>query len=1531
GEVEDYSVKIVNPNYAALTQTTGTGLPNYFSSLNINTNRADDAVTLSKNINTNDFLQVSNGTFNAGNYTIGINGDLINNVSNGFNAQTSTVIISGFDKDTVRGDYPITLNKLKINKQYTTEKVYCKTNITVKDTFALETNNIFFIDSSKTITLNSGSNLTPGAGSFSQNRMIEFSNINDSLYNTYNITKLFGSVPANGKRSFTFPLGTDGQYHPADLAFTAGSASTPTVSIGLRNFKHPARLTDKALNIFWSFSSSGFNGTVTIDSLKMRYYDSNISGELQRYIPGRHKTPGGWEINLGNNPLAKVPGADSLIITIKNDNSGINGDYTAGEPLIYFPGRVFYSINTGEWNNKFNWSNDPDAKHTGPAASYFPGMLFEDDTVNIDGHIITFKDSINISLDSIRIGGTNPVGGQGQLIFGATPLAKSLTVRQMFLDEDGLVTGLTPGGRADTLKIKGSLTNQTSAPMVLRNDLSNSTTLKFIGIGHSYITGTGEWGQPGNLVLAKEGGLSDTLSILSEKYYDAVDNAQSFKFNFWSGIFLNEIDKVFTLSTANETNEMGTNSGIDSRDGSIISQAGLTTNMNTSINIDGGDLIIGDEANEHLLYKTGTSLSISSGELRVAGGLSRALSNSIMDFTLTNGEVKVNTEGNTEQIGFDLSNAGSSFSMTNGRIIIANAAGTTPMQFDYRVNAQGGIGMEGGILQCGDTTLTPDGTLIKIGGNLPVYSLHFANDPSRTATTQITEEVFNIKGNWCNDFNHLFNLSGNTVYLGGNLSNYGTFSAVPTVATSSPWQIVLNGTNGQHLLSNDDVLELYNLRIDKPGGQVFLSDTGNSNLLIRNTLEFSTDNLAYITAPVEEDKYVEISPIDGVSNPQILRNGKGHIHGRLYRYIGSGIQNVFFPIGADSIDFFRPATFSTLGNDNTPGLLGIINHNFNHPDILDAGVDTSTNVQSYWNIFPKDDSFRLAAGRNYSLKLQFLNPGDIRNSVSPLFFEQRMYTPPCPDPPDACDGSGSWVEINTPARTDSTSSSLNNTDFGDFVIGFPSGVTFYSYNNGNWNNVNTWSWDGYTGPQNVPTRIPNEQYDIVRVGNGKTVTVPDGFIPRIRSVFVEKYNGIPGYLQINGNLNYIGGSSFSLADSCTLGIQHLNGIAPETDPTRGAIQTSIRNFGVSRYLFNSSYGSQNTGYGMPDSIKAIIVDNPSTPTNSVFISHSAGGPGLRILDSIYIRQGELQSGNRTISLYGTMLIDSINFNNNVNYARFGPLEGIFTFAGSNNKYIVLKNRIGVSFHNLNILGGNIFAIDSNSVANDTSNVKIKNTLNFTGPGLFTLEQGARPVNLVIESSLTNRITGAASDRFIRTSPNSGYLKRRVATGNTYSFPVGSLDINGTTNLYAPASFEAGASGSAGWIAVRTSKGEQISGAHKMISSNPNAIFLRRYWTIDSVTTTINGKWNFTYNDADLVAPGDEIEFTKIGRWRPVKEQTPGIWANPFTTLTINTGTNTFSTDANFSYDGFIGDWLMGNDYAFRRIFFSKQSGNWNDP
>ncbi len=90
--------------------------------------------------------------------------------------------------------------------------------------------------------------------------------------------------------------------------------------------------------------------------------------------------------------------------------------------------------------------------------------------------------------------------------------------------------------------------------------------------------------------------------------------------------------------------------------------------------------------------------------------------------------------------------------------------------------------------------------------------------------------------------------------------------------------------------------------------------------------------------------------------------------------------------------------------------------------------------------------------------------------------------------------------------------------------------------------MNSWSLSGYD-TQTIPSRIPNMITDIVRIGNGKKITlIDDGLNPKVRSVFVEKYKNLPGQLQINGQFNYLRGFSFYLNVSCTLGLQHIDGI-----------------------------------------------------------------------------------------------------------------------------------------------------------------------------------------------------------------------------------------------------------------------------------------------------------------------------------------------------------------------------------------------------
>jgi len=87
-----------------------------------------------------------------------------------------------------------------------------------------------------------------------------------------------------------------------------------------------------------------------------------------------------------------------------------------------------------------------------------------------------------------------------------------------------------------------------------------------------------------------------------------------------------------------------------------------------------------------------------------------------------------------------------------------------------------------------------------------------------------------------------------------------------------------------------------------------------------------------------------------------------------------------------------------------------------------------------------------------------------------------------------------------------------------------------------------------------------------------------------------------------GEIGYVKGDNFVLEDSCELGVQNLTGI--EGAGNNGAVRMSTApRYGVSVYVYNSSYGPQISGKALPSEIKSLIVDNSSVaPNNRVFIS-----------------------------------------------------------------------------------------------------------------------------------------------------------------------------------------------------------------------------------------------------------------------------------------------------------------------------------------
>jgi len=108
----------------------------------------------------------------------------------------------------------------------------------------------------------------------------------------------------------------------------------------------------------------------------------------------------------------------------------------------------------------------------------------------------------------------------------------------------------------------------------------------------------------------------------------------------------------------------------------------------------------------------------------------------------------------------------------------------------------------------------------------------------------------------------------------------------------------------------------------------------------------------------------------------------------------------------------------------------------------------------------------------------------------------------------------------------------------------------------------------------------------------------------------------------------------------------------------GAIQTTIRQFGVSRYIFNANninYG-QTTGRAIPDSISTLIADNP---VQIVAISNYIGAQTLKIRDSLVVNHGPMQTGNRNLEIFGNFSI----WNNGV----FNPGNAAYiSFLGSGN-------------------------------------------------------------------------------------------------------------------------------------------------------------------------------------------------------------------------------------------------------------------------
>lgn len=1528
GEFEEYTINIINPSTNVL-QNTNSGLPTKLASFEVNSPRRTSIVRLSKNIEVVDSVKVSSGFFypeasGGTDYTIKLMGAFIVDTLGGFVPRQGTVEFYGETRDSIRSKINglvIPFYNLTINKAYSDTTIYVDdVDLSISNNFTWSTDNKISLTDNNTISLASSSSLT---GTFSEDRMFVVSGNTTSGI----IEKQFTTASGSGNpKTFTFPIGISDKYYPLFMYDTASSyGTTPIVKATVVSGKHPNRLTDNCLDIYWR---TNFNDAFTnLDTLKYSYYPANATGDIATYIPSMWDG-NSWVYDLGNQPWAK---SSPVIIQqtnyLKAENTSDFAEWTAGQPLTFASGRIFYSINTGEWDNYINWSTDPVLKHSGPSASYYPGELFDQDTVNIDGHIITF-DSDSVRIDSLHIGGTNSIAAQGQLVFGNTANSKKLFMRQLHLATDtgdeGYILPDASGTNQDTIEIIQDLHNEANSPAtsgILQTNNSHLLHIKFSGNENSNLYGEGNWADMQQVILDKDGGLADTLIVNSQSYATASTTA-SIKpyFVLNSGILQNNSSIPLMIGRQSSNVMLEPGSGLHTKNGNILTFGSLTANANSTIYLENGDLEVGDEADENFYYYTNSQIDIIGSKFIVAGGFVKQSPVATTTLNMTGlSELIVAKVGYTAiEPTLDLSSSGTTINMSAGRIIVAN--GNLNSSSDVNISASLGTGFTGtSTLQIGDTSFTTSTNDIRIAGTTHINNLHLVDNGTTNLNTRLSSLNYNVKGDIIIDPLQNLDINGNTLNLQGDLLVWGDFTGTPVATTSSSWRMELNGTTDQSIVNYNtanDKIEIYSLRVNKTTGNVVLGNavtTATTTLKVNDHMEFTASNNAFIDALT----YNELSSVgpnaNGLGIYQITRTNLGHINGTLQRYIPVGNQVVNFPIGLDTITSYRPVELDITGSANTAGYLNATVYKDPHPQIATSGIIVATSVPRYWRVVQDGTApFDLGPDGEYKITTTFINPNDVIDTASLSLFEHRLY-----------DDTPAW---NTPDfLTNSTTSvtSDNVTIWGDFIIGEPNTVTFYSIADGNWQDVNTWSLTSYDIP-NPPTRIPNMNTDIVRIGNGKKVTLlDDGTYPNVRNVIVETYNSNPGYLQIEGNLNYLSGLVFQLNDANSLGIQHVDGIRPTADGNIGPIHTTSRNFGVSRYIFNNAIGNQVTGTALPNYVQSIIIDNTSTNSNKkVYLSNFPGAPIININDSLHIRQGTFNLGNRNIRLLGNLVVDSV-----FNEGKIEPLTSKIILDSNTTKYIVMKNRTGLNFYDLDSDEGNTYI--SREGANVTANthLNISGTLNFTGNTILILGDST---NINLTNNSIDAIQNYSATSYIRTSRQSGSLIRALSNSGlpkTYFYPIGSYE---SSDNYTPFELTISSMTTEGKLGARTSPGDRggFPGGHARISTAPNAEYLKRYWTLDSITAVFTGVAKFSYLDGDVY--GTETGYNRLGRWRPVREVSGGPWTQ-YINPTINFTSNYFETTSGYSSSDMMGDWTIGNAFAFRRIFFSRQNGDWNDP
>lgn len=1522
-------------------QNTGTGLPTTVSMLNIaNTGSSgNNIVTLTNDttITVKDSLKFQSGKFQNlnGSRRIVLNNKLINNASSTPFDLTSNraVIINSSSDQTLSGSADTTIFPQPVRITKTGGKLYAYNNVVFRDSISFYSNTIFDIQDNKSLTVDSNSAFYSLTGSFGNSRMVRVGGSSS----TAKLNKIF-KVGNNLSQTAYFPIGEDSsglrslRYSEATFRLNSDTFKLSNkLTLTLRNaYPHPNAVvgSPNMLKKYWSVATSniarGPSGTV---NAKFKYNDSAVIGNILNYKNTFYRrsdvTPEdpGWSFNLFNATNNQIDTLNKFLI-IDSAQTLPNMDWTAGNPTYFQLGRKYWSRTTGNWRNPYTWTtyNNSGNPHSSSIPALNPPGYFSNDTVLIgSNHLVTMQQSPDKAIDSLGVGVTSPSTSPELRFYTVSGSNKSLNVLgSVNISATGLINKIAAAGSShDTLRIGKNLTNNAGAGRGIgfHPDTSDNVFLAFNMANHSHLNGEGNYNSIGTVQIIKADSIYNFYNE-SQSFSNAVSasilSVPSVDFKLDAGQYYHDNAADITLSTDGDGDVfLGDLVGIVIDTGNVIFRDGLICGKNASVYCSNGNLTIGNQKNENFSYESITTIQIAGhSKLNIAGNLRRRFSTSAVDFRLLDsaqitvlikGATTIDTAG---RAAFDFGEATSFFTMTGGKVIIlkpmdtSSAGGKDP---DYYVAATNAT-VTGGTVQIGHPdTLYTARQPFSIISSAPIWNLDLVKTYGKDLL--VGSAILTIKNNFTIGDSASFSQNGQNLAIGGDF----TIDGIYKTGSTGTRRVIFNGdTSAFPPTRKTQTLKIkksgndtfYDVAISKPdSGSVVMSNSSSypySNIVLRNTLEFSTGNKGIIVAG-DTSRYVQVgTQISDLAF--IQRFGKGRVAGELRRWVNDGAQSKTFYVGTTTA--YTPATVDVSSGSGTPGLLSVTSYGMSHPDLSsNSFLEPGTSVDRYWRIIPRGSTlFSLGASRTFNLTLQYVPgyqpTGDVKVGASYGVFEHFRRTLAYPD-------TGSWYTTVPGTRTDSTSQTVTHSNFGDFVIGEPAGLTYYTRASGDWDEPANWSIYGYGGTAAV--QPPNKETDRVYIGNGDSITVLNSN-PKVRSIRVETYNGNPGKLTILDE-RYVRGLTFELQDSCYLATDDAFGFTSLTGPSPniGAVRTTVsRNYGKGTYEYIGQL-AQATGDG-PNDMKTLLINNSGTIQN--LVAFSLGNYTVR--DSILLLDGQLTVDHATINLMGNKIVQP--------GTKFNAGTGKMVINGTGNQYFMLNDTSATELYDLvmNKTSGNLIIDGSTS-----SNLYIQHNLKFDSSNVGNIDVRTNDRRTILTSDTTT-ITHTGSG-FV-----DGILQRPYGSGaDSFKFEVG------VGNRYDPAtiSLTSGSGGTSGAISVIAQAPPNPS-----LARIDSSRLVMNYWQVRPEngltlgTRTINTTLQFPVSEVANFSGGVPNNVYLLRQKYPNANP---LWTQrEYSMQTWNLSLASVSITNSADYWAGFGDFYIGEKAS--PTFYSRQNGIWTD-